>query len=52
VIGMDSTAREIRRRVIAMAVRRQRPGYGSLLSELKREVVREPWWEEVEQMAG
>jgi hypothetical protein len=50
---MDSPAREIRRRVIAMAVRRQRPGCGSLLSELEREVVREPWWEEVERaLAG
>jgi hypothetical protein len=48
VNGVDTTARDIRRAVIAMAARRQRPGYGSLLSGLEREVVREPWWEEVE----
>jgi hypothetical protein len=50
---MDTTAREIRRRVIAMAVRRQRPGYGSQLSRLERNVLREPWWEGVERaLAG
>jgi len=31
-----------------MAVRRQRPGYGSLLSRLERKVVREPWWQGAE----
>ena len=31
-----------------MAVRRQRRGYGSLLSGLEGEMVREPWWADVE----
>ena len=31
-----------------MAVRRQRRGYGSLLAGLEGEMVREPWWADVE----
>jgi hypothetical protein len=41
-------ARAVRRTMIEMATRRQRPGYGSLLSRLEDEVFVEPWWRAVE----
>src|SRR5437588_7095628 len=41
-------ARTIRRAMIDMAVRRQRPGHGSLLSKLEQSVFAEDWWRTVE----
>jgi hypothetical protein len=41
-------ARATRRTVLAMASRRQRRGYGSLLSKLEDGVIAEGWWSEVE----
>jgi len=47
-MGTVAKARAIRRTVIDMAVRRQRPGYGSSLSRLEQDVFVEAWWRTVE----
>jgi hypothetical protein len=47
-MGIVAKARTVRRTIIDMAVRRQRRGYGSLLSRLERDVFVEDWWTEVE----
>jgi hypothetical protein len=45
---MAATGREVRKTVIALALGRQRRGYGSLLSVLEGTMKREAWWSEVD----